>query len=121
MPPLVERIRFQADANFSHVIIKGLRRSQPTIDIQTAESAGLVGVPDLEVLTRAAAEKRVLLSHDYHTMPRHFGDFLASGRNCAGVLLLHQTLPIGQAIELIELVWEASTPAEYVDTLLYLP
>jgi hypothetical protein len=121
MPPLGERIRFQADANFSHAILKGLRRRQPTMDLQTAEAAGLAGVPDPEVLACAAAEGRVVLSHDYHTMLRHFGDFLASGRHCAGLFLLHQTLPIGQAIELIELAWEVSAPEEYVDALLYLP
>lgn len=115
------RVRFQADANFSRWIIKGLLRSHPTMDILTAEAAGLRGVPDPEVLARAADDERVLLSHDYHTMPRHFGDFLASGRHCAGVLLLHQTLPLGQAIELVELVWEASSPEEWIDALRYLP
>jgi hypothetical protein len=121
MPPLGARLRFQADANFRHAIIKGLRRRQPTMDLRTADDAGLTGVPDPEVLARAAAEGRILLSHDFHTMPGHFADFLVSGRHSAGVLLLHQTLPIGQAIDLIELAWEASTAEEYVDTLLYLP
>src|SRR5262249_32297443 len=88
------RVRFQADANFSRWIIKGLLWRHPTMDMQTAEAAGLRGLSDPEVLARAADEGRALLSHDYHTMPTHFGEFLASGKHSAGVFLLHQTLPL---------------------------
>jgi hypothetical protein len=115
------RIRFQTDANFSAIIVRGLLRRQPQVDIQTAESAKLAGVPDLEVLARAAQSGRVLLSHDYHTMPDHFAAFLASGQHSPGVLLLHQTLPVAQAIEELLLVWEASDQAEWQDLLTYLP
>ncbi|HEY7976246.1 MAG TPA: DUF5615 family PIN-like protein [Ktedonobacterales bacterium] len=116
-----ERVRFQADANFNAVIMRGLLRRQPLMDIQTADAAGLAGVPDPEVLARAAQSGRVLVSHDYHTMPRHFADFLASGQHSTGVLLLHQMLPVAQAIEALLLVWEASDPEEWRDTLTYLP
>jgi hypothetical protein len=34
---------------------------------------------------------------------------------------LHQTLPVAQAIEALLLVWEASAPNEWEDTLTYLP
>ena len=116
-----ERIRFQADANFSRWIVKGLLRRHPAMDIQSAEAADLRGLPDPEVLARAAAEGRALLTHDYHTMPQHFGDFLAGGSHSPGVFLLHQNLPIGQAIDLIELIWQASMPEDWTDAFTYLP
>ena len=116
-----ERVRFLADANFSAVILKGMLRRQPRVDIQTADAAALAGIPDPEVLARAAQSGRVLVSHDYHTMPGHFADFLASGQHSPGVLLLHQTLPVAQAIDALLLVWEASDPEEWRDTLTYLP
>jgi hypothetical protein len=116
-----ERVRFQADANFNALIIKGVLRRQPLLDIQTADAARLAGVPDPEVLARSAQSGRVLVSHDYHTMPDHFADFLASGQHSPGVLLLHQTLPVAQAIEALLLVWNASDPAEWRDLLTYLP
>ncbi len=115
------RPRFQADANFNALIVKGALRRQPLIDIQTAVAAGLAGVADSEVLARAALSGRILVSHDYHTMPDHFAAFLASGQHSPGVLLLHQTLPIAQAIEALLLVWAASDTEEWRDRLTYLP
>ena len=116
-----KRPRFQADANFNALIVKGAVRRQLGVDIQTAVAAGLAGVADAEVLARAALSDRILLSHDYHTMPNHFATFLASGQHSPGVLLLHQTLPIAQAIEALLLVWDASDSEEWRDRLTYLP
>jgi hypothetical protein len=44
-----ERVLFQADANLNALIVRGLLRRQPLIDIQTADAAGLAGLPDPEV------------------------------------------------------------------------
>lgn len=116
-----ERVRFQADANLNNWIVKGLLRRQPSIDIQAAEAADLSGVPDPEVLLRAAQAGRILVSHDYRTMPGHFADFLASGQQSPGVLLIHQTTAIAEAIDALLLVWEASDADEWVNLLTYLP
>ncbi len=116
-----ERVRFQADANLSVLIIKGMLRRQPLVDILTADAAGLAGISDPEVLALAARSGRILVSHDYHTMPGHFADFLASGQNSTGVLLLHPTLSVAQAIDALLLIWDASDPAEWRDRLTYLP
>ncbi|MGH2514746.1 MAG: DUF5615 family PIN-like protein [Ktedonobacterales bacterium] len=117
-----ERARaLPGDADFNNWIIKGILRRQPLVDFQTGEAAGLRGVADPEVLTRVSASGRVLVSHDYATMPGHLAEFLASGQHIAGVLLLHQTLPIAQAIEILLLVWEASEPDDWRDKLTYLP
>jgi uncharacterized protein DUF5615 len=116
-----DRVRFQADANLNALIIRGALRRQPLIDFQTADAADLSGVPDQEVLARAAQSGRILVSHDYRTMPGHFADFLATGQHSPGVLLLHQTLPVAQAIEALLLVWEASSPEDWRDLLTYLP
>lgn len=100
----MERIRFQGDANFNNWIVRGLIRRQPLIDFQTGESAHLHAVPDPDVLARVTSMNRILVSHDYHTMPTHFATYLASGRHSPGVLLLHQTLPLAQAIDALLLV-----------------
>lgn len=84
MPSAPGRPRFQADANFNEDIVRGLIRRFPMLDVQTAKAAGLRGVPDPEVLARAADAGRILLSHDYHTMPGHLGAFLAAGHTVQG-------------------------------------
>jgi hypothetical protein len=58
------KVPFQADADLKHAIVSGILRREPMIDFQTATSAGLVGLDDLEVLTAAAREGRLLVTHD---------------------------------------------------------
>lgn len=74
------RPRFQADADFNEEIVSGLRRRHPEIDSQTAEEGQIRGLPDPEVLTRAAADGRILVTHDRRTMPAHFADFIQHRR-----------------------------------------
>ena len=107
MPP-----SFLADENFNAKIVAGLLRREPSIDFQTAKAAGILGLPDQEVLVVAAREGRLLVSHDRETMPAHFNSFLA-GSESAGVLIVSQNLPIRDAIEEILLVWAASEPGEW--------
>ena len=65
--------RFQVDADLNEDIVKGVLRREPGIDFQTATSAGLRSLSDLEVLALAAEEGRILVSHDRKTMPQTFG------------------------------------------------
>jgi hypothetical protein len=48
------RPRFQADADFNQKIVVGLRRGKPSIDFQSAEAGGIIGVPDRVVFDIAA-------------------------------------------------------------------
>jgi hypothetical protein len=106
------RIRFQADEDLNEDIVKGVRRRLPSVDFLLAHDAGMLGQEDPMVLAYAAAQNRILVSHDKRTMPRHFSNYLASGHEIPGLMLIEQTLPIGQAIEALVLVWEASGPEE---------
>jgi hypothetical protein len=44
------RVRFQADADLNHIILKAVLRREPTVDYRTAYAAGLVGLNDTQVL-----------------------------------------------------------------------
>lgn len=63
------KVRFQADADLNEDIVTGMLRREPTA------TAGLRLLSDLDVLTLAAREGRVLVSHD-RTMPRTFAGFV---------------------------------------------
>jgi hypothetical protein len=52
-------VRFQADADLNHIIVKATLRREPSIDFQTAHATGLVGVPDPEVLALTAGCDRL--------------------------------------------------------------
>ena len=87
------RPRFQADENLNAKIIAGLRRREPSLDFQTAKAANILGHEDLEVLTIAARDGRILVSHDRETMPAHFSRFIAESTS-AGLLIVSQKLDI---------------------------
>jgi predicted nuclease of predicted toxin-antitoxin system len=59
---MLERIRYHLDENVSLAIAQGLRRSG--IDVTSTREAGLLGKSDLDHLTFANAEKRILVTHD---------------------------------------------------------
>ena len=116
-----ERIRLQADEDFNNLIVKGLQRRQPLIDFQTTAEVGLRGVPDPARLALAAGQDQILVSHDLATMPTHFTAFLESGHHSPGLFLIPKTVPIGEAIDALALIWEASSPDDWRDLITYLP
>ena len=73
-------IRFMADADLNEGIVAGCLRREPEMDFLSANDADLEGVPDPDVLALAAAQDRILVSHDFQTMSRHFGDFVQAGK-----------------------------------------
>ena len=87
--------------------------AKPLIDFRSAQAARLDRVPDPEVLALAADEGRILVSHDFQTMPKYFRQF-TQGRRSPGVLLVRQDLPVGEAIETLLLIWEASEQSTLV-------
>lgn len=114
------RIRYQADNDPRKTIVRGAVRREPLLDFRSAPVARLDGLSDPDVLALAADEGRILVSHDFHTMPRHFKEFTKS-RLSPGVLLIRQDLPVGHAVESLLLIWEASEPDEWANRLCLVP
>ena len=86
----------------------------------SAQTARLDGVQDSDVLALAADEGRILVSHDFQTMPKHFLRF-TQFRHSPGVLLIRQDLPVGQAVESLLLIWEASEPDDWANRVCLVP
>jgi hypothetical protein len=114
------RPRFQADADLNEEIVSGLLRRHPEIDFQTAEEGQMRGLPDPGVLTRAAEDGRILVTHDRRTMPAHFADFIQQ-RESPGVIIVSQRVSIVRAIDELTLVWAASGGEEWVNLIVELP
>ena len=81
----------------------GIWRSSIRERSQYRDEPGSRYLPDPEVLALAAEQDRILVSHDFQTMPRHFGDFLQARGSSPGVIVVPQSLPIGEAIEELEI------------------
>jgi len=113
-------VRFQADADLNAEIVAGVLRREPRIDFQMADEASLRRLRDPEVLALAAQERRILVTHDRRTMPRHFADFILH-HSSPGVFIIAQTVSVRVAIEELLLVWAASESAEWRDLIVELP
>ncbi len=113
-------IRFQADADLNHIIVKAMLRREPSIDFQTAQVARLAGVSDPEVLALAARAGRVLVTHDRKTMPKHLAEFIVHTPS-SGVIVMPQKLPIRAAVDDLLLIWTASDAEEWLNRIQVLP
>jgi hypothetical protein len=114
-------IRFLADADLNEGIVAGCLRREPTMDFLSANEANLTGVPDPKVLALAAEQDRIVVSHDFQTMPQHFGAFLQTRGSSPGVIVVPQSLPIGEAIEELVLIWGATDAEEWENRILRIP
>jgi hypothetical protein len=114
-------IRYQADADLKISIVMGTLRREPAIDFQTARRAGLAGLSDAEVLELAAKEGRIVVSHDRKTMPRHFAAFVAAGNSSPGLFLVQQDADLRRVIDALVLIWAASEPREWENTIQDIP
>ena len=113
-------VRFQADADLNAEIVAGVRRREPSIDFQMADEANLRRLRELEVLALAAQERRILVTHDRRTMPRHFADFILH-HSSPGVFLIAQTVSVRVAIEELLLAWAASESEGWRNLIVELP
>jgi hypothetical protein len=114
------RPRFQADADFNHKIVIGLRRRESLVDFLNAYDGGIVGLPDPDVLRVAAGSGRILVSHDRRTMPRHFKRF-GETQSSPGLIVVSQDLDIGSAIEELLLIWVTTDAEEWVERVGFVP
>ena len=64
-------LRLAADESFNGDIVRGLLRRNPLVDIVRVQDVGLSGANDPTVLEWAAAENRVVVTHDVSTLAGH--------------------------------------------------
>ena len=114
-------LRLLIDQNFDHDILRGIERRIPDLDYVTTGEMGLSRAPDPELLEWAAAERRVILTHDQSTMPDHVAERLSGGQEVFGVIIIPRDLPIGVAINELELIVACSDEDEYLNRYLFVP
>lgn len=105
-------LRLLTDEDFDHDILRGLIRRIPQLDAVTAFEIGMKEATDPQLLTRAAQEGRIIVTHDRKTMPSHAADLMGAGKNIAGVFVVPRSFPLRQAIEDLELMITCSANDE---------
>ncbi len=112
-------LKLAADENFDGKILQGVLGQLPDLDIVRIQDTALYGASDPKILEWTAQEQRVLLTHDVNTMIGFAYDRIREGKHLAGVLEVHDTIPVGQAIESIVLMIECSFEHEWENQVRY--
>jgi predicted nuclease of predicted toxin-antitoxin system len=112
---------FLSDQNFNGDIVRGLLLRQPKLDILRAQDAGLDRVDDPALLSWAAENGRIILTHDRSTMPDFAYARMRGGQPMSGVFVVNDRMPVKQAIDELLLIDGCSDQAEWTGVVLYLP
>jgi ABC-type sugar transport system substrate-binding protein len=114
-------LRLLADENFNGRILRALIRQNPDLDVVRAQDTPLSGADDPTLLEFAAAEGRILLTHDIETLVGYAWKRVRSGIAMPGVIVVLTDRPIGQVLEDLETLLLASRPEELVAQIYFLP
>lgn len=114
-------IRLAFDENFNNDVLRGLRRRNPTLDVVRVQDAGLSSLDDPAVLAWAAAEGRVLVSHDVATLTAYAYARVEAGLPMPGLIEAGPSVPIREAIADLLLIAECSLVGEWEGQVRYLP
>jgi hypothetical protein len=114
-------LRLVADENLTNGIVRGLLRFDATIDIVRVQDVGLSGASDSVVFDWAATHHRVLVTHDYRTVPHYARRRMDADLEMFGVFIVPYSLSIRQAIDDLLLLTQCSMEADWKNMVLYLP
>lgn len=114
-------LRLLADENFNGDIVRGLLLREAKVDVVQLPDIGLLGEDDPEILAWAAANNRILLTHDRATMPDFAYERILAGEPMPGMFVLNDRHPVGEAIQEILLLAECSEHSEWSNRIVYLP
>jgi hypothetical protein len=114
-------VKLAADENFDNRILHGLRRRNSALDIVRIQDTDLAGADDPTVLAWTARAGLVLVTHDVNTIPGFAYERVGAGEPMPGVVVVSDSMPIGQAIEELQLLAEGGFEGEYEGRVVYLP
>ena len=104
------------------MIVDATLRREPAIDFQTARAATLDRLDDKAVLELAAAQSRILVTHDKRTMPKALKAFVAEGGVSPGILLvIPQNAPVRAVVDALWLIWADDHANDWKNLIVKIP
>ncbi len=119
----MSRRKYLLDENISPKLRKALNREYPEMVVWRVgdPSAPQLKTPDPEILLWCEAKDFSLVTNNRASMPIHLAEHLAAGRHIPGIFILSRKMSMGEVIEELALIWEATTPDEYANMINFLP
>jgi hypothetical protein len=114
-------LRLVSDENFDGILIRGLLRRLPDLDLVRVHDVGLANTDDPLILDWAAAQGRILLTHDRNTVPGFAFDRVRQAQPMPGVFVVDDRMPVGQALDELTLFIQSSEADEWIDRVIYFP
>lgn len=114
-------MKLLADENFRGAIVRGLLRRRPALDLLRVPDVGLSAADDPDILAWAANDGRLVLTHDAATLIGYAYNRVAAGQSMPGIIEVRQEAAIGQSIDELLLIIDASHEGEWQGQVLYLP
>ena len=116
----MSRVKYLFDEDLNGRIVRGVRRRISDLDSRTVQEIGLPEASDPTVLDWAASQGRIVVTHDHRTMRPCAEDRLKAGSPMTGLILVRQTAALGQVIDDLVLIAEATTAEEWKGTIVFL-
>ena len=119
----MSRCRFLVDERVPSSLARGLRRRVPDVSVRQVgdPESPPKGASDSDLPEFCEHQRRLLITADRSTMVEHVRQHVEEGHHTWGVLLIGPNASLGQILDDLCLVYEATEAAEWVDVLYYLP
>jgi hypothetical protein len=114
-------IRFAADENFNNDLLRALLRRKPDLNIVRVQDTQLYMSSDPDLLAWTAQEQRILLTHDVQTLPNFAYQRVKAGLPMPGVIEVNWPIPIGEAVEDLLILIEATHDDEWEGQIKFVP
>jgi hypothetical protein len=115
-------MKWLADECFDNDIIRGLLRRSSDLDLIRAQDVSeIAGRDDEKLLAWATENERAVLTHDVTTMVPALLLQCQHASRCAPVVLVPDSLPIGQVIEEVLLLDRCSQEEDWASGVIHLP
>lgn len=116
-------LKYLMDENVDPTYINQLRRLKPDLFVLAVGelTAPLRGTLDPEILCWCEEHEFILVTNNRKSMPVHLNDHLAQGHHIPGIFILNAKLSVGENLEELILIADASFEDEYQDRIDFLP
>lgn len=114
-------IKILADQNFNGKILRGLKLRLPELDCVATYEIGIQKYTDYALLTLAAEEGRIILTHDAKTFPDFVYEKIEKSEKMCGVIIVSGYCPIGQAIDEIEIALLCNSESDWENNIVRIP